>query len=95
MSNKPTGSIRKIQYNCRQATYLIEKQQHTSLTLKERIHLIIHLAGCSVCRLFKRQSRQINRLVQAVFRKPNTAAQSLDDKFKQEMQEKINQKLPP
>jgi hypothetical protein len=93
MSNKPTGSIRKIQYDCRQATYLIEKQQHTSLTLKEGIHLIIHLAGCSVCRLFRRQSQQINRLMKAVFRKPNTVSHSLDDKFKQEMQEKINQRL--
>jgi hypothetical protein len=93
MSNKPTATIRKIQYNCRQATYLIEKQQHASLTLRERIHLIIHLAGCSVCRLFKRQSRQIDRLMQAVFRKPNAVSHSLDDKFKQEMQEKINQRL--
>jgi len=95
MSNKPMGSIRKIQNNCRQATYLIEKRQHTTLTSKEYIYLIIHLAGCSVCRLFRRQSRQINQLMQHIFRKSNAASHSLDDKLKQEMQEKINQKLSP
>jgi len=93
MSNKPMGTIKKIQYNCREATYLIEKRQHKNLTWKERIHLIIHLAGCSVCRLFLRQSHQINRLMRDVFHRSANTPHSLDEKFKQEMQDKINQKL--
>ena len=92
MSNNPIGTIRKIQKNCRQATYLIEKRQHTKLTWKERVHLIIHLAGCSMCRLFRRQSRQINRLLHDIFRRPRGNSHSLDEKFKQELQDKINQK---
>jgi hypothetical protein len=85
--------IKKIIYNCRHATYLIEKRQHTTLTLKERLHLVIHLSGCSVCRLFQRQSRMINRLVRGLFHAADPEHRKLDDRFKREMQERINERL--
>jgi hypothetical protein len=85
--------IKKIIYNCRHATYLIEKRQFTALTLKERLHLVIHLSGCSVCRLFQRQSRLINRLVRGLFHFADPEHRKLDDKFKREMQERINERL--
>jgi hypothetical protein len=87
------GVIKKIQYNCRHATYLIEKRQHTSLTMKERVHLIIHLAGCSVCRLFQRQSRMINRAARELFQQSAGEQHTLDDMFKREMQDRINERL--
>jgi len=87
------GAIKKIQYNCRHATYLIEKRQHTSLTLKERVQLAIHLSGCSVCRLFQRQSRMINRMVRKLFQTSDQQERRLDEGFKREMQEKINERL--
>ena len=87
------GVIKKIQYNCRHATYLIEKRQHTALTLKERLHLVIHLSGCSVCRLFQRQSRMISRLMRGLFHAASVEDRKLDDDFKREMQEKINERL--
>lgn len=87
------GVIKKIQYNCRHATYLIEKRQLTALTLKERVQLAIHLSGCSVCRLFQRQSRMINRLVRGIFRTSVEQERKLDDDAKREMQQKINERL--
>jgi hypothetical protein len=87
------GVIKKIQYNCRHATYLIEKRQHTALTLKERLHLVIHLSGCSVCRLFQRQSRMISRLMRGLFHTASMQDKKLDDDFKREMQERINDRL--
>jgi len=87
------GVIKKIQYNCRHATYLIEKRQHTSLSIKERIQLAIHLSGCSVCRLFQRQSRIINRVAKALFQRSASQRHTLDDTFKREMQDRINEKL--
>ena len=87
------GVIKKIQYDCRHATYLIEKRQHTVLTLKERLHLVIHLSGCSVCRLFQRQSRLINRLVRGLFHASSVEDRKLDDEFKRELQERINERL--
>ena len=87
------GVIKKILYDCRHATYLIEKKQHVSLTIKERIQLAIHLSGCSVCRLFQRQSRWINRLVQGLFHSPKDGKGRLDEEFKQQMQQKIDERL--
>lgn len=87
------GVIKKIQYNCRHATYLIEKRQLTSLTIKERLFLVIHLAGCSVCRLFQRQSRMINRMVRGFFHASRAEDRKLDEDFKREMQERINERL--
>jgi hypothetical protein len=86
------GVIKKIQYNCRHATYLIEKRQHTLLTMKERVHLIIHLAGCSVCRLFQRQSRMINRAARKLFQETAGQEHTLEEGDKRQMQEKINER---
>jgi len=87
------GTIKKIQYNCRHATLLIEKRQEKPLTLKERVHLAIHLAGCSVCRLYLRQSRVIGRALQHLFGRSGERGYTLDEQVKQEMQKKINERL--
>ncbi|HEY8970229.1 MAG TPA: hypothetical protein VIM64_14090 [Puia sp.] len=90
---EPMGVIKKIQYDCRHATYLIEKRQQTSLTLKERIQLFIHLLGCSVCRLFQQQSRVIGHALQHLFKRSAEEVHTLDEGVKREMQEKINERL--
>ncbi|HEY4206983.1 MAG TPA: hypothetical protein VGM31_09225 [Puia sp.] len=88
------GVLKKIQYDCRHATYLIEKRQERTLTLKERVQLAIHLWGCSVCRLFQHQSRVINLALKDLFQGSSKSDHVLDDKFKRDMQEKINERLP-
>ena len=87
------GVIKKIQYDCRHATYLIEKRQHTLLNIREKVQLVIHLSGCSVCRLFQRQSRWINRMVRSLFHSPEGGESRLDDDFKQQLQQKIDERL--
>lgn len=87
------GPIKKIQYDCRHATYLIEKRQHTLLTIKERVQLAIHLSGCSVCRLFQRQSRWINRMVRGLYHSAEGQESKLSDEFKRELQNKIDERL--
>lgn len=88
------GRIKKIQYDCRQATYLIEKGQHVRLSLVERVKLAIHLPGCSVCRLFRRQSRLMNRMMRGIFQASAEREHRLDEAFKREMQEKIEERMP-
>ena len=66
-----------IQYNCKMATLLIEKRQHGILSPTQGISLRIHLAGCSVCRLYQTQSL----LLGAAARKISQKA-SLDGQFK-------------
>ena len=87
------GPIKKIQYDCRHATYLIEKRQHTSLTIRERIELYIHLSGCSVCRLFQQQSRWINSMIRGLFHSAEGQENKLDDEYKRRLQDKINERL--
>lgn len=84
--------LEKIAYNCRKATLLIEKQQLGRLTMGERAELKIHLAGCSVCRIFQQQSITINKLIKGLF---NTHVNqgNLDNDFKKSLQEQINEKL--
>jgi hypothetical protein len=83
----------KIAYNCKQATFLIEKKQIQSLTFREWLELNIHLAGCSVCRTFQRQSKLINRWVQEIFRAAQQTERHLDETFKEELQERIEEEL--
>ena len=87
------GYIRDIQYNCKHATFLIEKQMISRLTLREKIELRIHLAGCSVCVLYRKQSRAINQIVKKLFNQNGPNAAKLDDSFKHDLQERIEEKL--
>jgi hypothetical protein len=86
------NKLEKIAYNCRKATLLIEKQQVNRLTVGERMELKMHLAGCSVCRVFQQQSLAINKMFRELCnRRANHS--KLDNKFKQSLQEQINKKL--
>ncbi|MDP4150235.1 MAG: hypothetical protein Q8927_13340 [Bacteroidota bacterium] len=87
------GVIKKIRYDCRHATYLIEKRQHRSLTIKERIELAIHLSGCSICRLFQEQSRWINRMLRSLFHSDQGRGPVISDEFKRQLQQKIDERL--
>jgi len=87
------GPLKKIVYNCKQATFLIEKKLIGRLTFRETIELRIHLYGCSVCRVFGKQSQMINTMVQQFFRSTDNPSVRLDDDFKQELQHRIEEEL--
>lgn len=89
------GPLKKIQYNCKQATFLIEKKMQTGISFREEIELRIHLAGCSVCVLYQKQSKMINNMVLQLFKGPagTTEAYRLDEVSKKEMQDKIDEEL--
>ncbi len=87
------SQLKKIIYNCRQATLLIEKKQMVKLSIHEKLELRIHLAGCSFCRLYNTQSRMINVMVQQLFQSSVNNEIHLDDDFKKELQERIDREL--
>jgi len=87
------GYLKKIQYNCKHATFLIEKKMVGRLSFREIIELRIHLMGCSVCVLFSKQSRVINEMVQQLFKSSMPGEIRLDDSFKKELQERIEAEL--
>lgn len=92
MKELSEAALKEIAYNCRKATFLIEKQQIGKITLKEKMELKIHLAGCSICVIFMQQSTVINQLAGKLF-KPDSAELKLDEGFKAELQKRINNQL--
>ncbi|WP_158989801.1 hypothetical protein [Mucilaginibacter sp. L196] len=87
------SQLKKIQYNCKKATFLIEKKMLSRITFREHIELRIHLMGCSVCRIYGKQSRIINDMVRQLFKSSMPGEVKLDDSFKKELQERIEIEL--
>ncbi len=87
------GVLSKIQNDCRKATALIEKRSVRRLRFREWCELCIHLAGCSFCRLFQRQSRMINVVIRDLFNRAEGAERRLDEEDKRRMQEEIEERL--
>jgi hypothetical protein len=85
--------LKKIIYNCKKATFLIEKKALDKITFRESIELRIHLYGCSFCRIYKKQSHMINEMVQELFRSSMKTDAKLDDGFKKELQNRIEEEL--
>lgn len=84
--------LKRIIYNCKQATYLIEKRQMGTITFREAFELRVHLIGCQFCRIYKKQSRMINEMVLALFRDSKQSGK-LDEAFKRNLQERIEEEL--
>lgn len=49
--------------SCRKATFLIEKQLHTSLSPLEKLQLRLHLSLCEYCRAYKRKAIFLDKLL--------------------------------
>jgi hypothetical protein len=87
------SQLKKIQYNCKKATFLIEKKMLSRIAFREHIELRIHLLGCSVCRVYGKQSRIINDMVRQLFKSSLPGEIKLDESFKKELQERIEIEL--
>lgn len=88
------NTVKNIVYNCRKATWLIEKNLAGSITIREQLELKVHLAGCSGCRMFERQSIVITQLVYYLLHESQIAGGAkLKDDFKKQMQDQIIEKL--
>ncbi|MEO6685575.1 MAG: hypothetical protein ABIN24_06405 [Dyadobacter sp.] len=79
-------------YNCKKATFLIEKRQTGKITLKESLELEFHLKGCEMCNTFMKQSVLINQFVKKSSH-PGKSELKLDDGFKEQLQKQIDAKL--
>lgn len=87
------GPLKKIIYNCKHATFLIEKKSLGKISFREEIELRIHLYGCSFCRLYSKQSKIINDMVLELFRSSGNPGLRLDDDYKRALQERIEEEL--
>ena len=86
------GSVfKEIAYNCKKATFLIEKKLIGKISIGEKLVLKIHLTGCFACRIFEQQSLMINKLVHNLFDEHGAA--KLDNEFKNNILEQIIERL--
>ena len=93
MKKELKTDLEKIAYNCRKATFLIEKKQEEELTAQEKMELKLHLAGCYICRVYEQQSLLINDLVKNLFNGSKAIGIRLDDDYKAQLQKKITEKI--
>jgi ribosomal protein S3AE len=84
--------LKAIAYNCKKATYLVEKRQIARLTFREAFELRVHLIGCDVCKLYVKQSEKINEMIKQLLRTNGHAIQ-LDERFKKVLQDQIDDHL--
>ncbi len=84
--------IKKIAYNCRKSTFLIEKQQISTISSREKMELKMHLAGCSICITYMQQSRLITQMASKLLRVAPTKLK-LDQEFKMRLQTRISNQL--
>jgi hypothetical protein len=87
------NKLTKILYNCRKATFMIEKRMVKPLSFQENIELRLHLVTCGVCRLYITQSRKINLMVEQILKGTPPANIHLDDDFKEELKVRIDNEL--
>jgi hypothetical protein len=92
MKHLSANELRQIAYNCRKATFLIEKQLIGTITSAEKMERRIHLKGCSVCVTFMRQSLLINQIARKLMN-TDSVVLKLEDGFKEQLQERVNDRL--
>ncbi len=65
--NRIKNIMMKMMISCEQATFLVDKEQYTALSSKDKINLNIHLKTCKLCSLYKVESKIINDKLTQVF----------------------------
>jgi hypothetical protein len=93
MKKELKTDLEKIAYNCRKATFLIEKKQGETLTAQEKLELKLHLAGCYICRVYEQQSLLINDLVKHLFKPGKTTEIKLDEQYKEQLKKRIAKEI--
>ena len=84
------NALKKIVYNCKKATFLIEKQQVGKITVREKLELKLHLTGCAICVTYMRQSAVINQMARKLMNNGGSSTLKLDEGFKEQLQKRIN-----
>ena len=87
------NDLKKVIYNCRKATYLIDKKLVDGITFRESVELRIHLFGCNVCRIYMAQSKKINHMIGQMVKGGNKPEIKLDNDFKEALQVQIQDHL--
>ncbi|MBR8537333.1 hypothetical protein KDU71_17320 [Carboxylicivirga sediminis] len=81
----------KMMITCKEATFLISKEQQDKLRLSERFQLKLHLLMCKYCRRF---SAQVSFMTKAIGRmKKRIEQQGVEVKLTDEQKQRMNKRL--
>ena len=86
--NRIKNGMMKMMLNCKQASFLIDKQEYVDLSKKEKVDLKLHLSTCKHCRNYKYDSELINKIISKSFN-PDELKIHLTDEQKQRLEEKL------
>jgi hypothetical protein len=81
------------QSNCKRATFLIEKQQHIRLSVKEWFEMQAHLAICPLCTIYIKQSQLLEQMIVKILHKRHESNIVMREEKKAILEKMINEKL--
>lgn len=76
--------------SCKKTTELIDKQQITSLTAKEKMQLKVHKTMCKTCSAYEHQSKVIDNIISKWFNGKSKTNVKLPQERKNKILEEIN-----
>ena len=83
--------------SCKDATFLLTKNEYQKLNLKENLQLKMHLMGCKFCRAFEKQNKIISEKI--LYIQTHPLEYELDEDQKSNIRENIkkqdDKKAPP
>jgi hypothetical protein len=82
--------MNKMANSCKKTTELIEKQQVTPLTAKEKIQLQVHKSMCKTCTAYEHQSKLIDSIIGKWFRGDARAKVKMPEETKNKIIKEIN-----
>lgn len=80
-----------LKMNCKEATYLHQKQKEAKLSFVEKLALNIHMLYCGVCKLFYKQMNELDKCVHHVSNNPKG---TLNNEAKLKMQRALDNEKP-
>ena len=87
------GWYNKISNNCKKATFLIDKKNLEGISFLQHMELQVHLVGCSICRLYQKQSQAIDKMVDNIYHTNTSTEFALDERFKEFLDRTILKEL--
>lgn len=87
------GWYQRISNNCKKATWLIDQKNLEGISFLQHIELRMHLAGCSVCRLYAQQSQVLDQLVGKFYKRHKGDEPALNEDFKDALEKIISKEL--
>ena len=76
--------------SCKKTSELIDKQQITSLSAKEKLQLQVHKSMCSTCNAYEQQSKLMETTISKWFNNKSNTAVKFSEERKKKIIEEIN-----